>query len=546
MNLAVLSNVNLDMLVQSLKKQHTMFDAEGYGNWIPYALNTDPQLQMFDPKFIFLLLDGNALLETCKTYDEGCVEVRQNLQYVESMASCYPRSIFMVSTLDIRPRRICCRADFGMESLWEAEWLSGLRKIVSKCENTQIFDLNTLLQEAGGADAYSNKMWYMGSIPYSVKTMQKLSEKVNEQIAQYTQVRKKVLIIDLDNTIWGGVAGEDGPGGIILGESLYGAAYRDAQKRIQEIARTGILLAIVSKNNIEDVDAVFEKNPFMVLKKEDFVAILANWKPKAENIRSLASALNLGLDAFVFLDDNPVEREGVRMELPEVSIADFPKDSAALPQAIVKMYEQYFLCWHLTQEDRNKQQQYQAEKLRKESMSKATTMEEYLLSLNIHISMGRVQPQQIGRAVQLLNKTNQFNTNTVRMDRDEFQVYLDDPSHRVYVANVSDRYGDSGLVALLMVQVHGTCAVIEEFLMSCRVMGREIENSIIAALLNHLYQEGIGEVRSSYVRTAKNKPVESLWDRLGFQYCESTENETSYCLELSEEREVQFHLEWQS
>ena len=176
----------------------------------------------------------------------------------------------------------------------------------------------------------------------------------------------------------------------MLGQSLIGAAYRDAQKRIKEIASTGVLLAVASKNNPEDVRAAFRENPHMVLKEEDFVSIKANWEPKFVNIRDMAGELNLGLDSFVFLDDNEVEREAVRANLPQVTVADFPRDAAKLPQAVRDIYEKYFWCARETAEDKNKTRQYREEASRKKALESAASMDDYLRSLSISIVINTV------------------------------------------------------------------------------------------------------------------------------------------------------------
>ena len=546
MNIAVLSNVNLDFLIKLLGKIHTVFQTEGYGQWIPYALEENPALSRFSPKVIFLLLDGNALLESCTDYEEGQEELRSCAVFIRQMATNYKESILAVSTIDVLPRRIRPAVEGCIEAQWEADWGRELEALARKEGNIVPFDLQGLISETGRNAAYSDKMWYMGSIPYRTSFVSALAATAERTLARLAGVRKKILAIDLDNTIWGGVAGEDGPEGIVLGESLLGAAYRDAQKRIKEIGKTGVLLAAISKNNPEDVKAVFSQNPFMVLKEEDFTAVIANWDPKPQNLRALADDLNLGLDSFVFLDDNEVEREAVRVQLPEVAVADFPIDVAGLPQAVEELYQTYFWCWCMTREDEDKVHQYQSDALRKRDLSVASSLEDYLLSLDIRIILNEVQDDQVSRAVQLLNKTNQFNTNTLRMDHGEFAKYREAPWHHVYVANVSDRYGSSGLVAELLLRAEGEDAYIDNFLMSCRVMGRQIENAILAAVIERLSRMGIRRLHASYAPSGKNKPVEDLWERLGFAPSGEDEGRKLYEIILPAKLDTVLRAEWKS
>lgn len=544
MKIAVLSNVNLDFLIKTLSKKHEVYQTEGYGQWASYALSQNKEFAEFSPEIIFILIDGNALTETINSYNDGVKEITQSINIIKSMSQQYPNSQIAVSTIDIQKKRINSAANIGFESLLENYWQEILTELINSSINILPLDLKGLIVNEGRKNFYADNMWYMGSIPYGIKAITKLSEYIDSFTEHYSQTRKKVLICDLDNTLWGGVVGEDGPKGIKLGESLLGAVYRDTQKRIKEIADTGILLAIVSKNNQEDVDTVFANNPYMYLKKEDFVSIKCNWQSKSENIQNLAKELNLGLDSFVFLDDNPVEREEVKLRLPNVCVADFPKDVANLPKTIENIFYHYFWCKKLTTEDLIKTEQYRQEELRKQDLAKATSLEDYLLSLNISIRLGEAETDQFDRIVQLLNKTNQFNTNTHRFNQQEFLEYQADNNNHVYVANVSDKYGDNGLVVILMVHCNCNEAIIDNFLMSCRVMGRQIENAVITAVENRLYEIGIKTLHASYIKTAKNKPVEKLYDKLGFKLIDSNNNNKKYCLSLPYCNNSLLKVEW--
>lgn len=543
MKLAMLSNVNLDMLIGEAAKTYEMFSSEGYGQWISYALRKSEALSDFAPSIIFLIIDGNALLETYSDYDSGVEEIRSSFRYIRKLAENYPYSTIAVSNIDICRCRVCPAAAVSTELLWEAEWARCLAEAAQGL-NIVPFDLKSIIETEGRRNFYSQKLWYTGSIPYGLKSFKPFLSAINDFAAKISATRKKVLVLDLDNTLWGGVAGEDGPNGIVLGQSLIGAAYRDAQKRIKELAATGILLAIASKNNPEDVQAVFRENPHMVLKEDDFVSIKANWGPKYISIRNIADQLNLGLDSFVFLDDNEVERESVRINLPQVSVADFPRDAAKLPQTICDIYEKYFWCVRETAEDKNKAQQYHEEANRKKALESAASMDDYLKSLNMVIAINEVRPDQFERTVQLLNKTNQFNTNTVRMDMPQFLKYVEDEHSHVYVANVSDKYGSSGLVAVMLSRTDGDVLHIENFLMSCRVMGRQVEDSIVFTVGRYAGLQGVKKLTGSYVPTGRNKPVENLWSRLGFELESEANGEKHYRALISDLNEPLIGAEW--
>ncbi|MCD8103938.1 MAG: HAD-IIIC family phosphatase [Lachnospiraceae bacterium] len=518
--IAILSNVNLDILIQKLKKDYDVFAPEGYGQWFKYALQKDASLLEFGPQTIFLLMDGFALLENCTTDEEAQKETSAALSNAERLAENYPESIVFVSTIHIRHCSVAPENDGIRENRWCSLWNEQLPVVSKNRGNINLFNLAALIGETGAGGFYSDRMWYMGSIPYSVKGMGELARAIDEAILRSRQTPKKVLVLDLDNTLWGGVLGEEGAQGVTLGSSLMGAAYRDAQKHIREMKEMGVLLAVVSKNNEGDVMEIFERNPQMVLKREDFAAILASWDPKPESIRKLSGQLNLGLDSFVFLDDNPVEREAVKIALPMVSVAEFPKDVANLPETIRGIYLRYFYRSSTTAEDKVKTGQYQAEAARqreKDRAESAGTLGDFIRSLEIKITINEATDGQTDRIIQLTNKTNQFNTCTVRFDRQSYLAFRSAGNHHVYAVNASDRYGDNGLILVAMVTVDGDAAEIENFLMSCRVMGRKIEDAVIEAIENRLYEDGIRTLRARYVPTAKNKPVEKLWDTLGYK-----------------------------
>lgn len=544
MNIAILSNVNVDMLSKELSNKHHVFLANGYGQWVTYALSESPELEEFSPEIIFVLLDGNALIETCYTEMQGREEIENALSYIVELSKRYSNCIIAVATIDIRPRSIMARDAHSLSSEWVHAWDQGLQSIVDNNANVHCFDLKSLIEDVGRSNVYSEKMWYMGGVPYKVKFISKLACELYKYLQRFKQTRCKVLIVDLDNTLWGGVVGEDSAFGIILGNSLTGAVYRDVQIRIRQIKETGILLCVASKNNEEDVNAVFDNNPYMVLNKDDFVSMHINWLPKYKNIESMAEELNLGLDSFVFLDDNHMERETVRIQLPDVHVADFPNDIANLPKTIEDIYIQYFWSWSQTDEDNVKTQMYKQEALRREEKKTASSIEDYLVSLQIKIKLGELQDSSFDRVVQLINKTNQFNINGIRMDHKQVETYRHTEGNHVYVAHVSDKYGDNGLVCILMLHEDGHNASITNFLMSCRVMGRQIEHAIVRAVEEKLYQNGITTVQSHYIKTPQNAPVRTLWDYLGYTLISEDGDNKQYEISLPVESKTLFSIEW--
>lgn len=539
MRISILSNVNLDMLSGLLKKENEIFQTDGYGEWITYALRPDKQLTAFAPECILLLLEGNELLKNCTDIRGMREELDQVKAYVKRLAENYPNSYLLVSTIDVCGERVRSRdtGDCGLAAA--VYWDNLLTELVESYGNLHRFELRRLIEDYGRKNFYSSRFWYMGSIPYDMKALHTLSAEIQLVLGKLKPIRRKVLVLDLDNTLWGGVIGEDGMEGIQLDSAHQGAIYQDAQREIKKMQQQGVLLAIASKNNIEDVQNVLREHPHMILKESDFVAIYADWNPKWENIRKMAAELNLGLDAFVFVDDNEAEREGMKIHVPEVAVVDFPTDVSALADCMRQVYEQYFWSWKLTEEDKEKTAQYQQEKKRQDEKKAAVSYEDYLKSLETKIRLAEVSDETRNRAVQLMNKTNQFNVCTLRMDELELDKYLKEKQGHLLMAEVSDKYGNSGWVAEILYHLEGQTAVVDNFLMSCRVMGRLIEDAIVATVFEKLAEQGVSEVRAVYIKSAKNKPVEELWDKLGFVRIGGDDARKEYSLSMEAYQQIE-------
>jgi FkbH-like protein len=327
--------------------------------------------------------------------------------------------------------------------------------------------------------------------------------------------RKKCLVLDLDNTLWGGVLGEDGMGGVALGGDYSGKAFLLFQQQILELGRQGVILAVSSKNNLEDVRQMWHEHPDIVLKEEHFAALRIDWNNKADNIRAMAQELNIGLDSFVFLDDNPAERELVKQALPEVATPDFPEHPYILPAFFKKIAEQYFAIYALTDEDKSKTDQYKANAQRANAQRSFTNMDEYIRSLDIVLTIADVNDLTLARAAQMTQKTNQFNLTTRRYTDADLRGKLA-AGCRIFTLSVRDRFGDSGMTGLCIVDVAGDAANINSLLLSCRILGKDIENAFVAYILKTLKSVDIQRVTSEYIPTAKNAQVRDFYEKNGF------------------------------
>ena len=323
-------------------------------------------------------------------------------------------------------------------------------------------------------------------------------------------------MLDLDNTLWGGVIGDDGLEGIVLGQgSGTGEAFADFQRYAKGLTERGVILAVCSKNDEANALEPFERHPEMVLKRSDIACFVANWTDKAANLRAIASTLNLGLDALVFADDNPVERALIRRELPEVAVPELPDDPALYVPTIAAAG--YFEGLRVTEEDRVRSQLYQANAERERLKESVTDMESYLESLDMTLSAQPFDLIGLARVTQLINKTNQFNLTTERLTEAEVTERMRDPRRVTLQARLTDRFGDNGIIAILMARVEGAEAHIETWLMSCRVLGRKVEEACLNLLVERCKRLGARRLIGIYRPTQKNAMVRTLYPGLGFE-----------------------------
>lgn len=332
---------------------------------------------------------------------------------------------------------------------------------------------------------------------------------------EFVLQRKKCLVLDLDNTLWGGVLGEDGVDGIQLGGDYPGKAYSYWQKALLQLSLRGVILAVCSKNNESDVQEAWDNNTAMVLKREHFGALRINWQDKATNIQALADELNIGLDSMVFVDDNPAERELVKRLLPQVEVPDFPEKPHQLMTFFKELVDKYFRIYAVTAEDLAKTSQYRANALRKAEQSRFTDFEDYLYSLDIAIDVSRVDSHNLPRIAQMTQKTNQFNLTTRRYTEDQVQQLVNKGWH-VFCMAVRDRFGDNGITGTVFLEpVDDVTVNVDTLLLSCRILGRGIEEAFFKTVLNLLRLDGYRTVRASYLPTAKNGQTADFYDRMG-------------------------------
>jgi FkbH-like protein len=357
--------------------------------------------------------------------------------------------------------------------------------------------------------------WSSARLYPSASALPLLGEHVTSCIRAALGLTRKLLAVDLDNTIWGGIIGEDGIAGIQLGPpSAVGERYQDFQRFLKGMKERGVLLAVVSKNNRQDVEEVFQKHECSVLHLDDFVAFRVGWGEKAASIRQIGEELRLGLDSFVFLDDNPAERKAVRDALPEVLVPEISGEPAESIEVLNRGLS--FQALRLTAEDQTRSESYLATTKHETLRQSCSNMEQYLAELRMEIACGPVDSQTAVRVAQLINKTNQFNLTTRRYSLEEVERRMRSRDCRFWWFRLRDRFADHGLIAVLLVDVRGDEWLVDLWLMSCRVIGRGVEEYMFNRLVEAALREGGRTVRAQYIPTTKNGLVKDLLPRLGF------------------------------
>jgi FkbH-like protein len=383
------------------------------------------------------------------------------------------------------------------------------------CANVFLFETQRWINQAG-AGAFSDKLWYQGKIPFANLVFQAAAKDMKAALQGLGGQARKLLVVDLDDTLWGGVVGDVGLEDLKLGgHDAIGEAFADFQMALKSLSQRGVVLGIVSKNEEAVALGAIREHQEMRLKVEDFAGWRINWKDKANNLVDLAAELNLGLQSVVFIDDNPAERDRVREALPEVLVPEWPDNPMLFKRALLSL--RCFDTPVVSAEDRQRAQAYAVERQRTEMKRHVGSTEDWLRSLHMMVRVEKLSAGNLPRAAQLLNKTNQMNLATRRLSEAELTAWAGVPGQSVWVFRVSDKLGDSGLTGLASLQMDGDSARVVDFVLSCRVMGRKIEEAMAQWLVMQARQAGARELVAEYLPTPKNKPCQEFWLRSGFQ-----------------------------
>src|ERR1017187_1126302 len=412
----------------------------------------------------------------------------------------------------------------------------GLRALAGQHRGVYILDYDALVARHGREKWGDARKWLTVRLPVASANLPHLAREWLRFLHPLAGKVAKCVVVDLDNTLWGGVIGEDGMNGIQLGAEYPGAAFQQLQRALLDVSRRGILLAVASKNNPADALEALNGHPGMVLGPRDFAAMRINWNEKARSLREIAAELNIGLDTIALVDDNPVERQQVREQAPEAIVIHLPQDPMGYAQAVRDC--PWLERLTLSEEDRQRGEYYAAQRERVELEGSVTSKEDFYRSLDQVVEIAPVNAQTLARVSQLTQKTNQFNLTTRRYTEQQIAEMAAGPNWRVWSLRVKDRYADNGLVGVAIARVDGEVCEIDSFLMSCRVIGRTLETALLAHLAADARERGAKVLQGWFLPTKKNAPAGEFYAGHGFEVAETTTEGVLWKLDLRE-KEIQ-------
>ena len=390
-----------------------------------------------------------------------------------------------------------------------------LMKLAVRKKNVNIGDLSTIQNTIGSKTAVSEKFYITTDNVLDIDVLPAVAKSIADIILAYLGRFKKCLVLDLDNTMWGGIIGDDGMEGIQIGDLGIGKAFTKFQQWIKQLKKRGIILTVCSKNTEHLAKEPFEKHPDMVLRLEDIAVFVANWQNKADNIRYIQSILNIGFDSMVFLDDSPFEREMVKKEIPGITVPELPEDPA---EYLPFLYEQnLFETTSFTEEDSKRNDQYREEAERTVLQEAYTNEDDFLQSLEMKALIGPVNSFTLPRAAQLTQRSNQFNLRTIRYSEDQVKAVVEDQDKFTLTVTLQDKFGDYGLISLVITEKKNmTDMFIDTWIMSCRVLKRNVEQLVLNEIVTLAKKHNCRRIIGEYIPTQKNGLVKDHFENMGF------------------------------
>jgi len=552
LRLGVLGDGTLDFLGQILPptgaRHSLLLDCicAPYGQAIQTALDPHSALHAADCDVVLVALDYRSL-PLCEPAADGAQAAERVAASVEVLRTICRglrengRSRLVIQTLAAPPEPLFGSFDALTPGAVGSMIARFNAAVAEACQDPSAYLLDTaaLASTVGLAAWHAPAQWQVGKLPFALNLAPLYADHVCRLLAAIFGKARRALVLDLDNTLWGGVVGDDGMENLVLGAGdATGEAFLAVQRLALDLRRRGVVLAVCSKNNDDVARAAFRSHPEMLLKEEHIAVFRANWQDKPSNIRAIAEELALGLDALVFLDDNPVEREMVRSYLPEVATPELPDDPALYARTLAAAG--YFEAVAFSDEDRARAEAYQANARRKALQQSAGSIDEFLAGLGMHARLQPFDALNRARIAQLVSKSNQFNLTTRRYSEAELQALETDPDAFTLQVRLEDRLGDNGMISVAVCRAAGGDSwEIEAWLMSCRVLGRGVERLVLRELVEQARRRGVQTLVGVYRPSPRNALVRGHYEALGFSLLrEVGEGETHWTLSTTVEVEA--------
>ena len=497
-----------------------------YGTIYQTALNPESELYAFNPDIIWTFInyrDLDLVPLTSLSLDEAAEEVAKAIEAINSLVKAIQRQCgaqIIINNSDRPLEREFGNLDVSLPcSRTALIQRFNLELGSSVPSGVLIFDLSYIAEKYGLQKWHDETYWHHSKHAFSLNAAGFVAHSMAKLIRGARGESRKCLVLDLDNTLWGGVIGDDGIEGIVLGQgNAEGEAFIAFQHYLKALKNRGVILAVCSKNQEEIASEAFRSHPEMVLQLEDFSAFICNWQNKADNIRDIADILEIGLESFVFVDDNPVERAQVRTELPIVAVPELPEDPAYYLRTLDQ--ESYFEITAFSEEDKNRSAMYNGNAQRKVSKNKFSDIEGFLTDLSMKAQIGKFDQLNLPRISQLINKSNQFHLTTTRYSEIQLRKMISQKSYEGLWFKLQDRFGDNGLIAVIILHQIDDVLEVDTWAMSCRVLSRGVEDLVHNEIVNVGKERGVKKLRGRYIPTKKNKIVANLYGQLNWLECE--------------------------
>jgi FkbH-like protein len=552
LKIAFLRNITIDPIVPYVKylcyieNIRASIHMGDYDNIVQNVMDTSSAMYRHSPDIIVICLKIETLAEelavsfSSMSSEEINEEEKRVVSFVETVLSEIRKNTKAVILLHNIETPVY--PSFGVLDYQDHfKQVNTIRKInndlldvIDKYDSSYIVDVDLLQSTLGYLSFIDSRYWHIGKAPYTKEACKIIAKEYIKFIRALKGKNKKCLVLDCDNTLWGGIIGEDGINKIKIGRIYPGSAYREFQQAILNLYNRGIMLAICSKNNESDVLEVLEKHPDMILREEHFVSMRINWNDKVANLKEIASELNIGLDSLGLVDDSDFEINLVKKMLPEVKIILLPKDPSLYRDVLNS--SGLFDTLAFSEEDLKRNEMYRAEIRRRKVKTKfqSTTLEDYYKYLEMEVSIKIADEFSIPRISQLTQRTNQFNLTTKRYSESEIKELSQSKDADVFYLHLNDRFGESGIVGIAILKYFEKEAFIDTFLLSCRVIGRGIEDVFLKACINASIKRGCEKINGLYTSTKKNGLVEGFYKNRHFYCVEKNNNGAKYLFSLKE------------